>query len=88
MKKIRTEIEKFLEKKPKIKNTKKEIKIEKSIPKNLRNGIDKIEIKTNTLTIKTKNPSWRQEIMFLKKEILEKINKKFPNYGIDKIIIL
>ena len=88
MKKIRTEIEKFLEKKPKIKSTKKEIKIEKNIPKNLRNGIDKIEIKTNTLTIKTKNPSWRQEIIFLKKEILEKINKNFPNYGIEKIIIL
>ena len=88
MKKIKTEIEKFLNKKPEIKITTKEIKIEKSIPRNLRNGIEKIQIKTKTLTIKTKTPSWRQEIIFLKKEILEKINKNFPNYGIEKIIIL
>ena len=88
IKKLNLEIEKFLNKNPKIKQEKKALEIEKIIPKTIKKGIKTIQIKNTTIIIKTTTPSWRQEINFLKKEIIEKINKKARNYNIKKIIIL
>ena len=60
----------------------------KIIPKKTQKGIEKITIKNTTIIIKTKSPSWRQEIEFMKKEIIKKIDKNFRNYGVNKITIL
>ena len=88
IKKLDKEINKYLDKNPKIKEAQKTTQIEKTIPKKLQKGINEITIKNTTIIIKTKSPSWRQEIEFLKKEIIKKIDKKFRNYRIEKITIL
>ena len=92
MKKLNTEIKKYLnqssERKTKINEKKYEKKVFEIIPKKIQKGIKEVEIKNQTIYIKTKTPSWRQETTVLKKEILEKIHKKVRNYTISKIIIL
>ena len=92
IKNIKKEIKKYIEKNPKIKTAQEEQKkitqIEKSIPSKLLKGIIEITIENKTLKIKTASPSWRQETLFFKKEIIEKINKKSRDYTIEKIIIL
>ena len=92
MKTIKDEVKKYLqtntEVEKKINKTKKEQEIMKIIPKKFQKGIEKIEIKNNTIYIKTKTPSWRQEITLFKKEIIEIIPKKVRNYTSSKIIIL
>ena len=88
IKKLNNEINKYLDKNPKIKEAQKTTQIQKIIPKKLQKGIDEIIIKNTTIIIKTKSPSWRQEIEFFKKEIIKKIDKKFRNYRIEKITIL
>ena len=88
IKKLDSEINKYLNKNPKIKEAQKTTQIEKTIPKKLQKGINEITIKNTTIIIKTKSPSWRQEIEFFKKEIIKKIDKKFRNYRIEKITIL
>tara|TARA_Y100000814_G_scaffold203479_1_gene150006 strand:+ start:150 stop:419 length:270 start_codon:yes stop_codon:yes gene_type:complete len=85
---LKNEIKKFLEQHPQIKDEKKTTSIMKIIPKKTQKGIEKITIKNTTIIIKTKSPSWRQEIEFMKKEIIKKIDKNFRNYGVDKITIL
>ena len=74
--------------KEEIKDEKTTTSIMKIIPKKTQKGIEKITIKNTTIIIKTKSPSWRQEIEFMKKEIIKKIDKNFRNYGVDKITIL
>ena len=88
IKKLDNEINKYLNKNPKIKEAQKTTQIQKTIPEKLQKGIDEIIIKNRTIIIKTKSPSWRQEIEFFKKEIIKKIDKKFRNYRIEKITIL
>ena len=85
---LKNEIKKFVEQHPQIKEEKKITSIMKIIPKKTQKGIEKITIKNTTIIIKTKSPSWRQEIEFMKKEIIKKIDKNFRNYGVDKITIL
>tara|TARA_B100001287_G_scaffold239641_1_gene213630 strand:+ start:311 stop:580 length:270 start_codon:yes stop_codon:yes gene_type:complete len=88
IKELDKEILKYINRNPKIKNYQKSEKIKKIIPKNLHKGIIEISIKSTQLIIKTKSPSWRQEISFLKKEIIKKIDKKVSNYGIKEIKVL
>ena len=92
MKNIKTEIKKYLNEnidtQNKINKNRNEQKILESLPKNIKKGIKDIEIKNQTIYIKTKTPSWRQEIEFFKKEIMKKIDKNFRNYRIEKITIL
>ncbi|MBJ47719.1 MAG: hypothetical protein CMG59_00875 [Candidatus Marinimicrobia bacterium] len=88
IKELDKEILKYINRNPKIKNYQKSEKIKKIIPKNLHRGIVEISIKSTQLIIKTKSPSWRQEISFLKKEIIKKIDKKVSNYGIKEIKVL
>ena len=91
IKKIKTEIEEYFNKQglnEKIKSTKIEEKILEIIPLKIKKGIKEIKILNETLKIITKTPSWRQETLFFKKEIMKKIDKKLPNYSIKKIIIL
>tara|TARA_B100000575_G_scaffold207746_1_gene169036 strand:+ start:314 stop:583 length:270 start_codon:yes stop_codon:yes gene_type:complete len=88
IKELDKEILKYINRNPKIKNYQKSEKIKKIIPKNLHRGIIEISIKSTQLIIKTKSPSWRQEISFLKKEIIKKIDKKVSNYGIKEIKVL
>ena len=92
IKNLKKEIKKYIEKNPEIKKAQEDQKkisqIEKSIPQKLLKGITEITIENKTLKIKTTSPSWRQETLFFKKEIIEKINKKSRDYTIEKIIIL
>tara|TARA_B100001057_G_C22428478_1_gene786480 strand:- start:97 stop:366 length:270 start_codon:yes stop_codon:yes gene_type:complete len=88
IKELDKEILKYINRNSKIKNYQKTEKIKKIIPKNLHRGIIEISIKSTQLIIKTKSPSWRQEISFLKKEIIKKIDKKVSNYGIKEIKVL
>ena len=91
-KKIKEEIKKFLnnnkELKEKIKKIEEIDKIYASLPKKILKGINQIDIKNNNIIIKTNTPSWKQEIYFLKKEIMKKIDKNFRNYSDFKITIL
>ena len=70
MKNIKTEIKKYLNEnidtQSKINKNRNEQKILDSLPKNLKKGIKDIEIKNQTIYIKTKTPSWRQETTILK----------------------
>ena len=43
------------------------------------------KIEHGVLTIKTKNPSWRQELLFTKHEIIEKLNCKLGKNTIREI---
>ena len=92
IKSLKKEIQKYISQKPEIKEAQeaqKNIKqIKEILPKKLLKGIKEITIEKKTLKIKTTSPSWRQETLFFKKEIIEKINKKSRNYTIEKIIIL
>ena len=92
IKNIKNEIEKLFSKNKTLqKGLEQNIKIKKvleSIPATLQKGITKITLKENTITIKTKTPSWRQEFLFFKKEIIKKIVKNYPNYNELKITIL
>ena len=45
-------------------------------------------IEHGTLTVKTKNPVWRQELLFQKKEIIKKLNKKLKKNIIKEIRFL
>tara|TARA_B100001750_G_C15364984_1_gene524232 strand:+ start:500 stop:781 length:282 start_codon:yes stop_codon:yes gene_type:complete len=89
---LKKEIEKYIEARPQIKEAIESEKISaeiiEKIDKKLIKGIKEIIIKNETIIIKTKSPSWRQEIGFFKKEIIEKIDKKSRNYSIKKITIL
>ena len=88
IKKLQEEISKYVNKNPKIKEAQKTQKLQKVIPLKLQKGIEEITIKNTTIIIKTKSPSWRQEITFFKKEIIKEIDKNFRNYNINKITIL
>ena len=45
-------------------------------------------IEHGTLTVKTKNPVWRQELLFQKKEIIKTLNKKLKKNIIKEIRFL
>ena len=91
-KKIKEEIEKYINQNQKIsKKIYKEKGIKevlKCIPENLKEGIKEVLIQNQQIIIKTTTPSWRYEINFLKKEIIKKIHKNFRNYSDSKITIL
>ena len=91
-KKIKNEIKKFLEENKEIKEKIKKVKnidmVYSCIPSKVLKGVKQINIKDNNIIIKTKTPSWRQELYFLKKEIMKKIDKNFRNYSDFKITIL
>ena len=82
----------FFKNNPSAENALKEEKIIEDIysclPKKTTKGIKDIFLKNHTIIIKTTTPSWRQEIIFLKKEIIKKIHKNFRNYRDVKITIL
>jgi len=65
-------------------------KIENSWKKIVGEKIDSatkiIKIQNRTLFIKCKNPTWKNELQYQKKEILKNINKEFKN--IKNIIII
>lgn len=44
------------------------------------------KIKNGKLNVSVENPVWRNELIFLKKEIIEKINKKFKEEIVKEII--
>ena len=92
LKKIQDELTKYIkankELKKGIEKTKEEEDFFKIIPEKIKKGIKEIKIEKESIKIITKSPSWRQEILFFKKEIIKKIDKKSPNYTIKKIIIL
>ena len=88
IKKLDQEILKYISRNPKLQSYRKTKEILKIIPENIQKGIIDISIEKTHLTIKTKSPSWRQEITFLKKEIIKKIHKKVPNYNIREIKVL
>ncbi len=89
---IKEEIKKYLntnlETKNIIKQSQAQKEIMKCLPQNIIKGVKNIEVKNNTIIITTTSPSWRQEINFLKKEIMKKIHKNFRNYRDLKITIL
>ena len=43
------------------------------------------KVEAGTLYIKASNPSWRQELMFKKEDILKKLNKKLGEKTIKEI---
>ena len=43
------------------------------------------KVEAGTLYIKASNPTWRQELMFKKEEILKKLNKKLGEKTIKEI---
>lgn len=43
------------------------------------------KVEHGILTVKTKNPSWRQELLFKKQEIIEKLNKNLGDNTIKEI---
>jgi len=43
------------------------------------------KVESGTLYIKASNPSWRQELMFKKEDILKKLNKKLGEKTIKEI---
>tara|TARA_Y100000814_G_scaffold235649_1_gene179705 strand:- start:130 stop:411 length:282 start_codon:yes stop_codon:yes gene_type:complete len=89
---LKKEVKKYIHKnqslKKELKNIGLEKEIMKKIPQKIKKGIKEIKIEKELLTIITHSPSWRQETLFFKKEIMKKIHKKLPNYTIEKIIIL
>ena len=88
IKSLKKEIKNYINKNKTLKQVDVQKKIEKTLPQKIKPGIEKITIKENIIIIKTKTPSWRQEINFFKKEIIKKIHKKFRNYSEIKITIL
>jgi hypothetical protein len=91
-KKLKDEIKTFLDNNTELSEKIKQIenieKVYKCIPNKILKGIKQIDIKDNNIIIKTNTPSWKQEIYFLKKEIMKKIDKNFRNYSDLKITIL
>ena len=89
---IKKEIKKYIYKNATLKKELDNIKLEKEIMKKIKQkikkGIKEIKIEKEYLKITTTSPSWRQETLFLKKEIMKKIPKSLANYTIKKIIIL
>ena len=92
IKKIKEELKQYIETnkdfKKELQKYKEEEEFFKIIPEKIKKGIKEIRIEKESVKIITKSPSWRQEILFFKKEIIKKIDKKSPNYTIKKIIIL
>ena len=92
IKKIQEELKQYIKANKELQKgfqkTQKEEEIIKIIPEKIKKGIKEIRIEKESVKIITKSPSWRQEILFFKKEIIKKIDKKSPNYTIKKIIIL
>ena len=91
-KKLKDEIKTFLDNNTELKEKIKQIenieKVYTCMPNKILKGIKQIDIKDNNIIIKTNTPSWKQEIYFLKKEIMKKIDKNFRNYKDLKITIL
>ena len=89
---LKKEIITFFKNNPTAESAVKEEKIIEDIysclPKKITKGIKDVFLKNHTIIIKTTTPSWRQEIIFLKKEIMKKIHKNFRNYRDLKITIL
>ena len=53
------------------------------------NGATKItDIKNKTIYIKCKNSTWKNELFYQKKELLEKIQKNTPKNTINKIYLI
>ena len=92
IKKIKEEIKQYIKANKDlekgIQKTREIEEIFKIIPEKIKKGIKEIKIEKESIKIITQSPSWRQEILFFKKEIIKKIDKKSPNYTIKKIIIL
>jgi len=92
IKKIKEEIKNYIKTNKEINKGLQKIKHEeeifKIIPEKIKKGIKEIKIEKESLKIITHSPSWRQEILFFKKEIMKKIGKNLANYTIKKIIIL
>ena len=87
-KEIKAYIQKNISLKKEIENIALEKEIMKKIPQKIKKGIKEIKIEKESLKIITHSPSWRQETLFFKKEIMKKIHKNLANYTIEKIIIL
>ena len=91
-KSLKKEIKSYIQNNPILKKglekTSLEKEIMKKIPQKIKKGIKEIKIEKESLKIITLSPSWRQETLFLKKEIMKKIHKNLANYSIEKIIIL
>tara|TARA_Y100001960_G_C14019504_1_gene515290 strand:+ start:215 stop:496 length:282 start_codon:yes stop_codon:yes gene_type:complete len=92
IKKIKKEIKSYIKANEELNKNfqkiKKEEEILKLIPKKIKKGIREIRVEKESLKIITHSPSWRQETLFFKKEIMKKIDKKLANYDIKKTIIL
>ena len=61
---------------------------EKITGKTIATATEPIKIEKKTLYIKCKNPTWRNEINFQKKEIIKKINTTTQKKTINKIILI
>jgi len=58
------------------------------VGENVANNTSPESIEHGILTVKTKNPVWRQELLFQKKEIIKKINKRLKKNTIKEIRFL
>ena len=91
-KSLKKEIKTYIQKNPTLKRELETINLEqeimKKIPPKIKKGIKEIKIEKESLKIITLSPSWRQETLFYKKEIMKKIHKNSANYTIKKITIL
>ncbi|MFZ1081289.1 MAG: DUF721 domain-containing protein [Candidatus Kryptoniota bacterium] len=45
-------------------------------------------IENGTLYVKTKNGAWRNELIFMKPTILEKIKENYPGSGVENIFFI
>ena len=61
---------------------------EKCVGKKVTENTTAETIEHGVLTIKTKNAAWRQELVFQKKEIIKKLNKKLKKNIVKEIRFL
>jgi len=57
----------------------------KIVGKTISNKTEIISIKNGKITIKTKNPIWRNELTFQKEELLNRLKKEEPEINIKEI---
>ena len=88
--KIKTPIQKYIQKTPKTKEGKMFLLIKKEwkkqTNKQTQNNVIVYDYKQNKLTLKTKNPTWRNEISIQKDTIKQKLLKN-PKIKIEKILV-
>ena len=56
------------------------------VGKTIFNNTEITHLKKGTLTIKTSNPIWRNELSLQKKDLIDKINNKESKFNIKEII--